>query len=196
VTVTSPYILCIILFLRVITLPGASTGFSRLFTYDWDKFLTVKAWSDAGNCAFYVFVTGVGINQSLSSFRPVKTKFFFLSALLPVMTLCTHFLMAGVVFGFLGYYTEHTGIAFEDLAITGPDLIFITYPQILQTLPLSNFWCILFFLTVILLGIDSQFVMVDFLIYSVKDLKFKYNGEYMSTHSITAGICTLMCIAS
>jgi SNF family Na+-dependent transporter len=196
VTVTSPYILCVILFLRVITLPGASSGFSKLFTYDWDKFLTVKAWSDAANCAFIVFMTGVGVNQSLSSFRPVRTKFFLSSALLPVMTICTHFMMAAVIFGFLGYYTEHTGITFEDLAISGPDLLFITYPQILQTIPFSNLWCILFFFIVVLLGIDTQFAMVDVIIYFVKDLKFKFNGEYMSSNFITAGVCGLMCIAS
>ena len=104
--------------------------------------------------------------------------------------------MAAIVFGFLGYYTSHTGIAFEDLAISGPDLLFITYPQILQTIPFPNFWCIIFFLTVVLLGIDSQFAMIDVMIYSVKDLKFKYNGEYMSSHTITAGVCILMWIAS
>jgi solute carrier family 6 GABA transporter-like protein 6/8/11/12/13 len=194
--VTLPYILCIFLFFRVLALPGSSSGFSKLFTYDWEKFLTVKAWSDAGNAAFLVFITGGGINQSLASFRPVRSKFFLLSALLPVITICTHFLMAAIVFGFLGYYTEHTGIAFEDLAISGPDLLFVTYPQILQTIPLSNFWCIIFFLTVLLLGIDSQFAMIDVMIYYVKDLKFKFNGQYMSSHSITAGVCTLMCIAS
>jgi SNF family Na+-dependent transporter len=194
--VVSPYILSVILFLWVITLPGASSDFSRLFTYDWDKFLTVKVWSDAANCAFLVFLTGVGVNQSLSSFRPVRTKFFLSSALLPVMTICTHFMMAAVVFGFLGYYTEYTGIAFEDLAISGPDLIFITYPQILQTLPFSNLWCTMFFLILILLGIDTQFATVDVIIYFVKDLKFKFNGEYMSSNFITAGVCGLICIAS
>jgi SNF family Na+-dependent transporter len=112
------------------------------------------------------------------------------------MTICTHFMMAAVVFGFLGYYTEYTGIAFEDLAISGPDLIFITYPQILQTLPFSNLWCIMFFLILILLGIDTQFATVDVIIYFVKDLKFKFNGEYMSSNFITAGVCGLICIAS
>ena len=92
----------------------------------------------------------------------------------------------------MGYYTQLTNTTFEDLEISGPDLLFVTYPQILQTIPLSNLWCVIFYLVIILLAIDSQFAMVDVVIYFVKDLKLKYKGEYLSPGTVAGGVCILM----
>jgi SNF family Na+-dependent transporter len=104
----------------------------------------------------------------------------------------TQFIGALIVFGFLGYYTQLTNTRFDYLKISGPDLMFVTYPQILQTIPLSNLWCVIFYLVIILLGIDSQFAMVDVVIYFVKDLKLKYKGEYLKSATLAGGVCLLM----
>ena len=45
---------------------------------------------------------------------------------------------------------------------------------------------------IILLGIDTQFAMVDVLIYFVKDLKLKYKGEYLKSATVAGGVCLLM----
>jgi SNF family Na+-dependent transporter len=128
----------------------------------------------------------------MASFRSTRSKFVLPSILLPFMVILTQLLGALIVFGFLGYYTQLTNTTFEDLKISGPDLLFVTYPQILQTIPLSNIWCIMFYLVIILLGIDSQFAMTDVIIYLVKDLKIKYKGEYFSSATMTGAVCTLM----
>lgn len=114
--------------------------------------------------------------------------------LLPLIVIFTQLLGALIVFGFLGYYTQLMNITFEDLEISGPDLLFVTYPQILQTIPLSNLWCIIFYLVIILLGIDTQFAMADVIIYLVKDLKLKYKGDHLSSATVTGAICGVMCI--
>ena len=48
-----------------------------------------------------------------------------------------------------------------DLKLSGPALAFIVFPKALTILPLSNLWAILFFITLILLGIDSEFGFLE-----------------------------------
>lgn len=48
-------------------------------------------------------------------------------------------------------------------------LAFIAYPSGLANLPGSNIWCILFFLALFLLGIDSAFSMFEAVTVSIMD---------------------------
>ena len=39
---------------------------------------------------------------------------------------------------------------------TGSALVFIVYPEVLSKLPGAQFWCFIFFLMLVTLGLDSQ----------------------------------------
>uniref|UniRef100_A0A915IWW9 Uncharacterized protein n=1 Tax=Romanomermis culicivorax TaxID=13658 RepID=A0A915IWW9_ROMCU len=49
----------------------------------------------------------------------------------------------------------------EDVAKSGPGLLFLVYPSGIMSLDYAGFWSVLFFFMVILIGIDSQFCTME-----------------------------------
>ena len=63
--------------------------------------------------------------------------------------------------------SDFQGKPIESVAEQGPGLVFEVYPEAIATLPGSQVWSCLFFVTMIMLGMDSA---VSFLINSYLDL--------------------------
>ena len=65
------------------------------------------------------------------------------------------------VFAFLGHMAFKNCMTVDQVVKSGPGLAFIAYPEALGLLPGSQAFSALFFVMMILLGIDSQFAHVD-----------------------------------
>jgi len=61
-----------------------------------------------------------------------------------------------VVFSVLGYMSSVTGKSVDQVVKSGVGLAFLVYPEAISTLPLAQFWSVLFFLMIVILGLDSQ----------------------------------------
>lgn len=113
---------------------------------------------------------------------------------IPCVNFISGLIGAVVIFGYLGYFSKLSGIPINELPISGPDLIFITIPAALSTLPLSELWIVFFLFTLVLIGIDSQLGLVETIVYLAHDLKPRLFNRYLSVDFIRASVCLFLFI--
>lgn len=162
VTALLPYLLLIIMLLRGLTLEGSGSGLYYLFYPDWSKLGNFKVWRDGVNQV--IFSSGIAFGPLVyySSCRKPDEKILKSSFWLPVINSMTSLLAAMVLFSFLGHVSHTLGISIDEMEIEGIELAFVAYPAMLSMLPGSNIWAVIFFVMLIIIGIDSIFATFDF----------------------------------
>ncbi|PAA74854.1 hypothetical protein BOX15_Mlig005956g4 [Macrostomum lignano] len=168
-TALFPYVVMFILLVRGLTLPGASEGVWFLLRPQMHKLREATVWKDAAVQIFYSLSTGGGGLITLASYNRFRTDVVRDTMAVVVSDFFTSILSGVVVFSFLGFLANETGIDLDKVVDSGVSLAFIVYPQVVTKLPVSPLWAILFFLMLVTLGLDSQFTMVETLITAVQD---------------------------
>jgi SNF family Na+-dependent transporter len=69
----------------------------------------------------------------------------------------------------LGYKSLQTGVPVENLAVGGPGLSFIVYPEALALMPFPWIWCIFFFLMMITIGFGSILSLSECVLDSISE---------------------------
>jgi len=165
VTVPLPVILMAVLFVRGITLPGAIEGIKYYLTPDFSKLLDPNIWLAAYGQVFFSVGLGWGILIAYSSYRRRKAEIVNSGFMLALADCGFSFFAGFAVFSILGYLAVVTGKSVTDVATAGFGLAFVAYPTAISQLPiLQGLFGIIFFLTLLLLGIDSAFAMVEAII--------------------------------
>lgn len=167
-TALMPYVMLFIMLFRGVTLEGSGDGLYYLFYPDWSKLGNIKVWRDAINQV--IFSSGIAFGPLVfySSCRQPNEKILKSSFWLPVINSMTSILAAMVLFSFLGHVSHTLDIKIEDIEIEGIELAFVAYPAMLSLLPGSNIWAIIFFVMLIVIGIDSIFATFDFVMSFLK----------------------------
>lgn len=101
-----------------------------------------------------------------------------------------------IIFGYLGYYCKKYDLVLDQLPISGPGLLFITFPACLSTMAWPSLWVFMFFLTMIFIGIDTQFSLVETVGYMVEHLATKFRGREFNPQVMRALICVVIFVIS
>ena len=140
------FLILLALWIRSVTLPNASEGLYFLFKPDFSKITSAVVLSAMGQ-AFFSLSIGMGCLITYSSYFSKDTKMQITALQVTILDTLVA-VMAGImifpaVFSF--------GIA----PTAGPELVFITLPNIFQQLPMGAIWSLVFFLLLALAALTS-----------------------------------------
>uniref|UniRef100_A0A4W5P6G6 Solute carrier family 6 member 4a n=1 Tax=Hucho hucho TaxID=62062 RepID=A0A4W5P6G6_9TELE len=170
VTATFPYLVLLVLLVRGATLPGAWRGVVFYLKPDWGKLLSTTVWIDAAAQIFFSLGPGFGVLLAFASYNPFHNNCYKDALVTSSVNCLTSFLSGFVIFTVLGYMAEMRKIGVETVAKdAGPSLLFIIYAEAISNMPAATFFAIIFFLMIIMLGLDSTFAGLEGVITAMLD---------------------------
>uniref|UniRef100_H2YVB6 Transporter n=1 Tax=Ciona savignyi TaxID=51511 RepID=H2YVB6_CIOSA len=194
VTAIAPYVLLTILLVRGLTLEGAWDGVVYFLKPDLSKLLDSKVWEQAGGQIFYSYGICFTVLYAFGSYNRFNNNCYKQSVILASTCSLTSVFASLVVFSIIGHMSFVQGKSIECVATEGPGLVFQVYPVGLSLLPVPHLWSVLFFATLFMVGIDTQFAGVESCVTIFLDMwpqvgKGKYGREIVS-----ALVCLLFMI--
>ncbi len=171
VTVILPIILLGIIFLRGITLPGSIEGIIFYLQPDFSKLLNAGVWISAFGQIFFSLSLGMGVMIAYASFVP-KDSDVNNNAFITCFANCGVSFFAGfAVFSVLGYLSHVNGEPFSKVVSSGVGLAFVVFPTAIAKMPIfKSAFGIIFFVTLLSLGINSAFSLVEGFITNLRDV--------------------------
>lgn len=170
ITVPLPVVLLGVFVVRGLTLPGAWEGVRYYLTPDFSKLAQPKVWLAAYSQIFFSLSLGFGILIAYASYLPKRSDVNNNAFITSFANCGTSYFAGFAVFSVLGYLAQVTNAGVESVVAGGPGLAFIVYPTAIAQLPAwPAFFGVLFFLTLLSLGIDSAFSLVEAVVAGIRD---------------------------
>ncbi|KRZ32085.1 Sodium-dependent acetylcholine transporter, partial [Trichinella pseudospiralis] len=155
-----PLLIFLVLFVKCVIERGGYEGFTAFFQVDWSQLLFYKVWADAAVQAFFSLSCCWGVYITLSSYNRFHNDCFKdVWILLFGEFVCSLFISL-VTFCICGFLASETGTKFNDLIVQGPHLVFVIFSEAVARLPIAPVWAVMYFITVIMIGIGTQVFIV------------------------------------
>uniref|UniRef100_A0A672Z6X2 Transporter n=1 Tax=Sphaeramia orbicularis TaxID=375764 RepID=A0A672Z6X2_9TELE len=129
-----------------------------------------EVWMDAGSQIFYSYGVCTGVLTSLGSYNKYNNNCYRDCVYLCLLNSLTSFVAGFAIFSVLGFMAKEQGVDISLVAESGPGLAFIAYPRAVALMPLPQLWAIFFFIMIIFLGLDSEFVYQEALVTTISDM--------------------------
>ncbi|XP_060928283.1 sodium- and chloride-dependent GABA transporter 1 [Limanda limanda] len=168
-TAIFPYFILFALLINNLQLPGAKNGILYFATPVWSKLFEVKVWVNAAAQVFNSLGIAFGSMISMASYNKFNNNILRDALIVAATNSFTSILAGLVIFSAIGYMSHVHNLPVDNIATGGPGLVFVVYPEVLSTMPLSQLWAPLFFFMLLCLGLDSQFATVEVGVAFVKE---------------------------
>ena len=187
-TALSPYLIMFVLLIRALTLEGCMEGIRAYLNIDWKYFGQGRTWLDASTQVFFDYSVGNGALAALGSYNKFNHNCLRDATIACLVCTCTCLTAGLLVFATLGNMAYLQGTTVDEVATSGPGLVFLSYPELVLNLPFSFLWSSLFFAMLLILGIDTAFCSVESLVTGIVDKWQEYLRSYRKL------IATLVCL--
>lgn len=167
---TFPYVILITLMITGLCQPGAINGVLYFITPSFERLRDIKVWQAAAGQMFFSLSLSMGGLIMYSSYNKFSNNVFRDAMIVSVLDTFTSIISGMVIFSVLGAMAHDLGnVDVKDVAQGGPGLAFVAYPEALTRLPVPQLWSVLFFLMLFILGLDSEFAILETFVTSVCD---------------------------
>lgn len=157
-----PLVIIFILLGRGVSLPNAIDGI-KMYMGHWDgkKLASGKIWQDAAGQIFFSTGVGFGYFTAFASYNPEFANAVQDSLIIGCCNSLFEVVAGFAVFGIIGFLGLEPD---KDGELGTFTISFLTYPSAVIAMPGANFWALLFFFTIMLVGISSSFALVESLV--------------------------------
>ena len=126
-------------------------------------------WRKAAEQMFFSLSISWGGLFMFGSYNKFKHKVHVTATVISSLDFVTSIIASVLVFSILGAQSKETGVPLENLVAGGQGLAFIAYPDALSQLPVPQLFTVMFFFMLFLLGIDSEFALLETVLTCVYD---------------------------
>jgi NSS family neurotransmitter:Na+ symporter len=187
-------LLCAIVVIIVafsLTLPGASVGYSQIFTPDWSALTNLDVWLAAFGQIVFSLSLGMAIAMTYASYLPEGSKLVDNAIIVAFSNSGFEVFNSIGTFSILGFMAVTSGIPFNDLVTSGSGLAFVVFPQVFNIMGDAAYIIgPLFFICILFAGITSIIALLEGFCYSISE---KFLIERKKTATV---VCIVGCLIS
>ncbi|KAJ2899397.1 hypothetical protein MKZ38_003069 [Zalerion maritima] len=172
-TIGIPIVTVIILIGRACSLDNAVEGI-KLYMGQWhgEKLGSGQIWQAAAGQIFFSIGVGFGYFTSYASYNAKYSNAVQDALIISCSNSLFEVVAAFAVFGVIGNLNLDPD---SDTVLGTFTVAFLTYPQAIAAMPGANFWAILFFATIFLLGLSSAFALLESIVTMCCDTEWGKN---------------------
>lgn len=193
VLATLPFILIIVFLGRALTLEGADLGLKYFFKPNWSRLQDVNVWINAAAQVFNSLGIAYGSMMTFSSYNKYNNNMLHDALVVAFVNAITCILVGIFAFATLGNIAIEQGLAVDKAITEGPGFIFVVFTQALAKMPAPQMWGTIFFFTLLCLGLNAQFALVEVVVTSMHDAYTQWIKRKFVYHEL---VVLIVCIVA